>query len=136
MLRFTENASSFAIASEDKTGYWNIRAVVRRRSKHKIIWSGSSVWLECRPVTPEVAGSSPVQTAHIFQTPLLINVLARVFSLEVSNMVSDYYQLSSISLMFIASFRSPMKFREYSSICILISFQTLLFQFFVPPFIL
>ena len=26
-------------------------------------WSGSSAWLECLPVTQEVAGSSPVQTA-------------------------------------------------------------------------
>ena len=25
---------------------------------------GSSAWLECRPVTPEVAGSSPVRTAE------------------------------------------------------------------------
>ena len=26
-------------------------------------WCGSSVWLECRPVTPEVEGSSPFRTA-------------------------------------------------------------------------
>ena len=26
-------------------------------------WCGSSVWLECRPVTPEVASSSLVRTA-------------------------------------------------------------------------
>ncbi len=26
-------------------------------------WSGSSVWLECLPVTQEVAGSSPVRSA-------------------------------------------------------------------------
>ena len=32
------------------------------RSLNKV-WSGSSVWLECWPVTPEVAGSSPVRTA-------------------------------------------------------------------------
>ena len=30
---------------------------------HHFYWSGSSVGLECRPVTAEVAGSSPVQTA-------------------------------------------------------------------------
>ena len=27
-------------------------------------WCGSSVWLECRPVTPEVASSSLVRTAR------------------------------------------------------------------------
>ena len=29
-----------------------------------LYWSGSSVWLERLPVTQEVAGSSPVRTAH------------------------------------------------------------------------
>ena len=28
--------------------------------------TGSSVWLECRPVTPEVAGSSPVRSASFY----------------------------------------------------------------------
>ncbi len=28
-----------------------------------LTWCGSSVWLECRPVTPEVASSSLVRTA-------------------------------------------------------------------------
>ena len=28
--------------------------------------TGSSVWLECRPVTPEVAGSSPVRSASYY----------------------------------------------------------------------
>ncbi len=31
---------------------------------NKILRSGSSVWLECLPVTQEVAGSSPVRTAQ------------------------------------------------------------------------
>ena len=29
-----------------------------------LTWCGSSVWLECRPVTPEVASSSLVRTAE------------------------------------------------------------------------
>ena len=29
-----------------------------------LFWCGSSVWLEYRPVTPRVAGSSPVRTAR------------------------------------------------------------------------
>ena len=35
---------------------------------HHFYWSGSSVGLECRPVTAEVAGSSPVQTANWFRS--------------------------------------------------------------------
>ena len=31
--------------------------------------TGSSVWLECRPVTPEVAGSSPVRSAIFVADP-------------------------------------------------------------------
>ena len=37
-------------------------------------WCGSSAWLECRPVTPEVEGSSPFRTAEqgtdFFVSPL------------------------------------------------------------------
>ncbi len=31
---------------------------------HFKLWCGSSAWLECRPVTPEVEGSSPFRTAE------------------------------------------------------------------------
>ena len=39
---------------------------MKKRSQrgHKEKRCGSSAWLECRPVTPEVAGSSPVRTAN------------------------------------------------------------------------
>ena len=40
-----------------------------------IPWCGSSVWLEYRPVTPGVAGSSPVRTADKI---LKINVLRKL----------------------------------------------------------
>ena len=39
-----------------------------------IPWCGSSVWLEYRPVTPGVAGSSPVRTADKI---LKINILRK-----------------------------------------------------------
>ena len=34
--------------------------------------SGSSAWLECLPVTQEVAGSSPVRSATILETDLMV----------------------------------------------------------------
>ena len=40
-----------------------------------IPWCGSSVWLEYRPVTPGVAGSSPVRTADKI---LKINILRKL----------------------------------------------------------
>ncbi len=39
----------------------------QNKAKHKVLfhgWSGSSVWLECLPVTQEVASSSLVRTAE------------------------------------------------------------------------
>ena len=39
------------------------------------VWCGSSAWLECRPVTPEVEGSSPFRTAKQGPTKRLDLVL-------------------------------------------------------------
>ena len=36
------------------------------------VWCGSSAWLECRPVTPEVEGSSPFRTANKGMTQRVI----------------------------------------------------------------
>ena len=38
-------------------------------------WCGSSAWLEYRPVTPGVAGSSPVRTAKELQV-VILNIAA------------------------------------------------------------
>ncbi len=37
----------------------------RLKRRREVSWCGSSVWLEYRPVTPGVAGSSPVRTARM-----------------------------------------------------------------------
>ena len=49
-----------AIWLERPTGRWKRL----RGFKKKKIWGRSSIWLERRPVTAEVAGSSPVDPAQ------------------------------------------------------------------------
>ena len=58
-------AKKMFFSGEKFAGLKKVRIFATAMTKTSLLtWCGSSVWLECRPVTPEVASSSLVRTAE------------------------------------------------------------------------
>ena len=56
------------------------------------LWCVSSVGLECRPVTPEVTGSSPVHTAYLREQTANQTAMSSILFLSAKSVINRHWK--------------------------------------------